>query len=207
MISHRYALPVILLLSLALVPTVIHSYLESVVNDGFTADAIDRDLDGWRSVQSGRKAAWVKETFDTEDWIERRYQDPNGKSVLLFVARSYDLKRLYHHPEIGLLRGVDLISTGSQRLSANTDVIIHTFRRRVGDGVAVYALLYEENFIENPVVMQLKTSFELLFSPRKPMTLFLVYEEDVPGLAKFESSDAATILLAAIKSFLSQNPG
>jgi len=205
MISSRYALPVILLLALALVPTVIHSYIGARVDDGFTVHAIDAQIDGWRSEPTSRKASWVEPTFDTTDWEERRYHGLDGENVLLFITRSYDLKRLYHHPEIGLLRGVDLISTGSRRLSGNTDLILHIFKSRVGNDIAAYALLYDGYFIENPITMQLKASFEMLFSRRKPMTLFLAYEKDVPVNAHFESTGAATILSAAINSFLSQH--
>ena len=204
MISSRYALPVILLLALALVPTIIHSYIGATVVDGLTTRAIEVQFDRWQSEPTSRKASWVEPTFDTSDWMERRYHGPDGENVLLFVARSYDLKRLYHHPEIGILRGVDLESEGTVQLPPRPDVKVHIFRERVGGGMAGYALMYDGRFVENPVAMQLQSSLEMLFSPRKEMTLFLVYEDDLPRGSDFGESGAAHILMQAIDRFNGQ---
>jgi hypothetical protein len=80
-----------------------------------------------------------------------------------------------------------------------------TTERNGQRGVAVYALLYGEEFIDNPVAFQLKTSAELLVGGRKPMTLFLA--SDLAGNpASAGSSPAARVLLAAIAAFEAQAP-
>ncbi len=124
----------------------------------------------------------------------------------MFVARSYDLKRLYHHPEIGVLHGVDLDKGGIERLPGMPDVPVYVLKSQTGRGLAAYVLLYDGQFTENPILLQVLTSVELLFSPRKPMTLFLVYDERARQDTSLEQSPAASVLAEAVKSFLSQKP-
>jgi hypothetical protein len=150
-----------------------------------------------------RRATWVEKTFDTNDWIERRYTGP-GNNILLFAVRSFDLKRLYHHPEIGVLRGVDVQMEGIQKLKGMADVPAYVLKNRQGKGLAAYVLLYEGQFIENPVMTQISTSVKLLFSKRKAMTLFLVYDEHAHNDISLEQSPASKILETAITSFHSQ---
>ena len=204
MISSRYGLVVALLLALALVPTVIHSYYGFLHQDGLTTEAIAADLAGFHSKATDRKSQWVKDMFDSEDWIERRYFYGRGKSARLFAARSYDLKRLYHHPELGILYGIDLKDEGIHRLPGSPEVPVRLLRRRTGKGAAAYTLLYDDEFVSNPIGFQLKTSFELVFSPRKELTLLLVFDKDLPSNHAFEDSPAARILVSAVESFRNQ---
>lgn len=203
MISSRFRIIVSILLAVALVPTIIHNYIGATVEEGLQTSSISTELAGFSSNATPRRAMWVKDTFDSNNWIERRYIGQSGENVLLFVARSYDLKRLYHHPEIGVLRGVDLRKGGIDQLPGMPDVPVHVLKSQTGKGLAAYVLLYNGQFIENPILMQVLTSVELLFSPRKPMTLFFVYDERAHHDASLEQSPAASILAAAVKSFLS----
>ena len=206
MLSRRFALPIAILLGLVLVPTITHSYLGATVDDGKVTEAVDSTLAGLTSRSTDRNAGWVKRTFDSDDWIERRYTGPNGSSVLLFVARSYDLKRLYHHPELAVLYGNDFDDGGIANLPNHPEVWVRQLKRRAGAGErpAAYALLYDGEFVDNPIALQLRTSFELMVQPRKPMTLFMVLDEHARSGAPFESSQAAAVLGDAITSFFSQ---
>ncbi len=204
MISSRFGIIVSILLTVALVPTIIHNYIGAKVEDGLQTSSISTKLAGLSSTATSRRAMWVKDTFDSYDWMERRYTGQNGENVLLFVARSYDLKRLYHHPEIGVLRGVDLGKGGIDQLPGMTDVPLYVLKSQTGRGLAAYVLLYDGQFIENPILRQVLTSMELLFSPRKPMTLFFVYDERAHHDASLDQSLAVSVLAEAIKSFLSQ---
>lgn len=204
MISARFGIVVSILLAIALIPTIMHDYTGAKVDDGLRVSAISTELAGLSSNATNRRAMWVKDTFDSHDWIERRYIGPGGENVLLFVARSYDLKRLYHHPEIGILRGVDLKKEGIKRLSGMPGVPVHVLKSRNEKGLAAYVLLYDGQFIEHPILQQILTSVELLFSPGKPMTLFFVYDGLAYLDASLEQSPAANILAAAVNSFLSQ---
>jgi hypothetical protein len=191
-------------LAVALVPTIIHNYVGAKVEDGLRASDINTTLAGFPSNPTNRRAAWVKDTFDSHDWMERRYIGTGGENILLFAARSYDLKRLYHHPEIGILRGVDLEKEEIKRLPGMPDVPVHALKSRMGNRLAAYVLLYNGQFIKNPIQLQFLTSVELLYSPRKPMTLLFVYDSQSRNDAPFEQSPAARILAAAVNNFLSQ---
>jgi len=201
MISPRYAVPVAVMLALALVPTVIHSYRGVRVNDDRRTAAIAATLDGMASTPTARRAPWVKNHFESDDWIERTYTR-DRTSVTLFVARSYDAKRLYHHPELALLRGAETTPRGTAYVAARPDVPLHLIEieqdgRR---GLAVYALHYDGRFIDNPVLFQLRASASLLVSGRRPLTLFMA--TDLEGRRDaLDKSPAARVLLEAIGSF------
>ena len=205
MISSRFLIPVMLLIVLALVPTVIHYYAKATSHDGLTTQVVNRPFDGFTDEPTARRAQWVEDTFASKDWFENRYTGVSDERVLLFVARSFDLKRLYHHPEIGILRGVDLEKEKVVKIASMLDIPIHFLRKRTGAGVAAYVLLYDGEFIENPITMQLKRSLEMLFSARKPLSLFFVYDSMLQRDAGFEASPAAHILAEAINRFSLQD--
>jgi hypothetical protein len=161
-------------------------------------------LDGMPSQPTSRRAEWVLDRLHSRDWIERSFDD-HGTSVVLFAGRSYDAKRLYHHPELALLRGYETAPAGMARVADRPDIPLHlvTTNQDGRTGLAVYALLYDQRFIERPVWFQLRTSAALLVSPPKPMTLFLANalagsREDV------NRAPATRLVLAAIDSFQQQ---
>jgi hypothetical protein len=206
MISPRFAAPVAALLALALVPTVIHSYREIRTDDGLRAEALAGRLDGMTSSPTGRRADWVKRNFATTDFVERTYRK-GAIEVSLFVARSYDPKRLYHHPELAILRGLQTRPAGVTRTTARPEIPLHVLEteRDSRQGVAVYALLYDDRFIDNPLLFQLRTSFELLVGGRKPLTLFMASALEGSRQA-IEKAPATGLLLAAIADFERQTP-
>jgi hypothetical protein len=200
-ISSRFAAATALLLGLASVPTAIHSYLGTTVDDGLTVATIPDVLNGTTFSPTGRKAAWARETLGSDDWIERTSDNGPGE-LRLFVARSYDSKRLYHHPELAVLRGMEARPAGLARLPDRPDIPVHLLETsRAGrSGVGVYALLYDGTFIERPILFQARTSLTLLFSGRKAMTLFLA--ADTSGsLDHLENAPASAVLLDAIDAF------
>jgi hypothetical protein len=201
MINPRYAAAVAALLAFALIPTVIHSYLRVTLDDGLKAAAIPATLAGATSVPTARRPGWIRNNFDTDDWTERTYK-VDGLDVTMFAARSFDAKRLYHHPELAVLRGTQATPSGLARATARPDVPLHVLdtERDGRHGVAVYALLYDGRFIEDPIGFQLRTSAELLFTGRKALTLFMT--SDLIGRRdEIDRAPATRVLLAAIAGF------
>lgn len=201
MISPRFAVPVAAMLALALVPTVIHSYRGTRIDDGLRTAAIESMLAGSASTQTARRAGWVQSNLESDDWIERVYK-VNGSDVTLFVARSYDAKRLYHHPELAVLRGTQTTPRGLAHASARPDIPLHVIDTERGGqkGLAVYALLSDGRFIDNPILFQLRTSVELLTSGRQPLTLFMA--SDLAGSrGQIDDAPATRLVLAAVASF------
>jgi hypothetical protein len=205
MISSRYVRPVVLLLALALVPTVIHSYIRARVDDGRTTATIATTLEEMSSQPFTRhNAGWVMDMFNSGDWIERVYQVDSGHEIRLFVARSYDHKRLYHHPELGLSHGNDFTDGGVVMLAGKQEIPVHLLRGSNGPGIVAYALLYKGRFIRDPLKHQIQDSLKLLISPRRQMTMFYVADASVLPKQPFADTASAKLLMSAIDSFQAQ---
>lgn len=198
MISTRFATPVIAVLGITLVPVVIHTYVGMTASDGKTATDVSVMLDGRHGVDTNRRAGWVREQYDATDFIERRY----GADVTLFVARGYDVKKLYHHPELGVGRGKGFEPAGVTHVPAKSGSIpIHMLT--ANNGLAGYALLYDGQFIERPYRFHVSQALSLLVKPRQPMTLFFAQGG---AAASPVDSPVMRVLLAGIDSFLNARP-
>ena len=203
MFSTRFAVPVAALLALAAVPTVIHSYMPATVSDGRSVRAIPLLLAGETGTETKRRANWGEDRFGSTDWIDRRYGGVTG--VKFFAGRSLDPKRLYHHPELALDYDETYEGAATIRLPKRRDVPVHVLRGGAGNGnrVALYILHYDDEYIDDPILFQLRTSFRLLFTRRQPMTLFFA-AQDLQASETVETSRAAALLLAAVDAF--ENP-
>lgn len=201
MLSSRHAPAICVALLVALVPTIIHSYAGVVVDDGRTTSAIPTTLSTYDSVPTRRSVDWGDRHFESKDWFEREYSS-TGDRLILTVVRSFDLKALYHHPENAVsYHAVKFDRATTQSADARPDIPVHVLTNRAGSAVGLYALHYDDRFIADPIRFQLRTATELLFSGRKPMTLFFVLDQAVPaGVAPLELP-AARLLFDAIDRF------
>lgn len=205
MIAPRFSAHVAVLLGLALVPTVIHHYVGLSVHDGRVTDAVDTQLAGLTGTATGRKPYWAIRKFESDDWMERWYTGADER-IQLLVVRSYDLKRLYHHPELAVVQTDDLVSRGIIRLPQRHDLPIHVLesQRASGRGLAMYALHYGGEFVDNAMGFQLRTAASLLVRGRQPMTMFFVYDAEVPADAPLDDLAATRLLFGAVDSFVNQ---
>ena len=208
MISTRYSLTVIVLTGMALVPTLVHTYAGITSSDGRVTNAIPLSLTDLDAEPTLRSSTWVKSTFDSVDWIERHYEEGDTAPLLLFVARSHDAKRLYHHPELALIHGTAVRAHGITRVASAPTIPVHVLKspNNTGRDLAIYSFFYDEHFIDDPFVYQLQNSWKLMFSSQKPMTLFFVHDPVASPHIPLEEARATRLLLAAIRSFLSQEP-
>lgn len=176
MIGGRHLTALLLLLGLALVPTILHGYLGFV---GTAAPVLAENLPpGSRPAESRRSAAWLTETYAVESWAERAYDLPGHRPVTLFVARGFDLKKLYHHPELGVLRGRSFHPHRSALIDGQP---VHVLRNLTGAESAVYALVYEDRWIGNPYVLQVSSAVTALWTGRRPLTLVFAYGDVLRG--------------------------
>ena len=204
MMAGRY-LPILsALLAAALVPTVIHSYAGMKVDDGRTAARIPSALAGFTSAPTDRRDDWGKRRFESDDWFERKYVSGRDE-VVLTVVRSYDMKRLYHHPELAVAYGTPFTDHETVRFPERPDIPIHVLRTELVErqAVGLYALHYGNRFIDAPIWFQLRTAGELLVSGRRPMTLFFANDLSVPEEANVAKLPSRSLLLAAIETFTS----
>jgi hypothetical protein len=201
-ISPRYGAAACLVIAAALVPTVIHSYMGVVVKDGLQTASIPATLDGYTSIPSGNDADWGRRHFESEDWFDRVYSSgPN--QVRLTVVRSYDLKRLYHHPENDVARGAGLAVHELIALPGLVDVPVHLLQTDDRErGSAMYALHYGDGFVADPLWFQVSLAGELLFSGRRPMTLLFAHDVRGDKGPDPQTYPSATVLRAAIRSFV-----
>jgi len=200
--SYRYASTVCLLLGLALVPTLIHSYSGDVAADGRSASMVSASAAGFSSAPTDRNAGWGKRRFDSDDWIERTYTK-DGDDVQLTVIRSYDAKKLYHHPELAVAYGTSFVGHQLRRFPQDPSIPVHILKPAPGVSArAMYVLNYGDAFIDDPIRFQIKTAGELLFSRRKPMTLFFVHDAIVPDGANLATLPSTDLLFSVVHSFL-----
>lgn len=199
-LSTRYAPVVLVLLALAAVPTVMHSYMDSTEDDGRSAQALPMALAGRPGAPTTRRATWGQDRFGSNDWIERNYA--GAPAARLFVGRTFDPKRLYHHPELAIDYGRSYEPATIIRLASRPDVPVHLLRGSDAGGraVALYSLQYRGDYIDDPIRFQLQTSFELLFRRRSPLTLFFAVQ-DLGAAEDVEQSAAAALLVAAMNAF------
>jgi hypothetical protein len=202
--SPRYAPATAVLLALALVPTLIHSYSNTAVDDGRRASAIPGVLAGFPSVATDRPQNWGQRRFESQDWIERHYVGDRGLRVTLTVVRTYDAKSVYHHPELAVsYHRVSFTSERVERSPTRPEIPIHVLQPSAGTrAIGMYILHYEDRFIDNPLLFQVRSAGELLFSRRQPMTLFFVLDDVPTPNVELMDSAAAKVLFAAIDALV-----
>ena len=201
MISSRYAPALGVLVALALVPAVIHAYLGTRVSDGLRTASIPLTLAGYAGTATERDEGWGNRRFESFDWIERQYVSGEDDLVLT-VVRSFDLKSVYHHPELAVAYGVPFVRHEVVRLPSRPDVPVHVLWPETGRrAIGLYVLHYDGRFVQDPIGFQLRTSLELLVSSRKPMTLFFVQDADAPPDPDVAGLGAARVLVASMDAF------
>lgn len=200
MLSTRYAPAICLALALALIPTIIHSYAGVVTSDKLSTKAIPAQLGTYTSVPTKRPEDWGERHFDSHDWVERQYISGND-TVVLTAVRSYDLKELYHHPELAVAyHSANFGQSRIETFAGRPDIPVHVLTGGDSGAVGLYVLHYDGRFISDPIRFQLRTAGELLFSGRKPMTLLFV-RDDAPTSDDPMKLPAAQLLLQAIQAF------
>jgi hypothetical protein len=203
MISTRFAGATMVLVSLALVPTTIHTYLRPPVPAGTRMHDLVVAPAGQAGEPTGRTDAWAAKRFDTGDWIQRSYY---GGAVTLTMVRSFDAKRLYHHPELAVAYPDEYAPATIRHLSLQPDapVFVLSGESASRDTRSLYALLYDGRYVDNPIRFQLRSSVELLVSRRKPMTLVFVREAGIRNTDPVDQSRGAQVLAAAMQSVTAQ---
>lgn len=206
MISIRYVPASCVLLAIALVPTIIHSYTDRVADDGRHARQVPDQLAGMTSAPSDRNAGWGRRRFDSDDWVERDFRGPAGEALTLTIVRTLDAKTVYHHPELAVAYGTSFVGSQVVQWPQRPEIPVHVLTPGPGVNAAgAYVLHYDSRFVADPIRFQIRTAGEMLFSARKPMTLFFVLAKNLPE-RDLSASSAVTLLFAAVDGFI-QAPG
>jgi hypothetical protein len=180
------------LLALALVPTIRHGYLGYVeAAPKVTGAALPSALTGTTGVVRTSPPAWMPDTFSEDSSAEASYDVTGVGRLTLVVARGYDLKKLYHHPELGVLRGHSF-EPARQATLAGGDPVFVLENRADQQQSAVYALIYDDVWVGNPYLLQASSAVTSLWARRRPLTLVFVHG---PVLKDGEPTAAVTELL------------
>jgi hypothetical protein len=175
-ISRRWLVALAALLAVVLLPTIRHGYLGYVEPTAkISAASLPSALAGARGVRRSEPPTWMPETYSEDSWAEQSYDVAGVGTVTLFVARGYDLKKLYHHPELGVLRGRSFQPLRHETL-AGGDEAVYVLENLTGEGEsAVYALVYDGRWVGNPYMLQLSSALTSVWSARRPLTLVFAY--------------------------------
>jgi hypothetical protein len=205
-IATKYAGLAVVVLAISVVPVVAHQYVGWTVLDDRPL-ALDLSVPGMHAVPAPSRGSFINRAFATNDWTEQRYEGAEG-SLSLYLIRSFDAKRLYHHPELALLHGRGfepaVIVRGAEALDVPVRVLTST------TGIAAYTLVFENDVVDNALRFQLRQAGTLLLSPRRPMTLVLAHHlpRDASSMADADPAGtlAATVAVRATRRFLGQLP-
>lgn len=203
--SPRYARLTLVLLLVALVPTAVNSYFgTSDADEPRLASVVGETLLGYTSTPTNRRAASIDRSFSAADWFERRYSR-GGEDVKVLVVRSFDMKRLYHHPELAVASDMNFRAAHLETVAADAgDIHVHILEGESA-GLIAYALVYGEATIARPLLFQLQVAPELLLRGRRPLTLALAMDEaHVPRDAQDLAQAPAVQLVAAVVAELRQ---
>lgn len=201
MIATRYLPVICVVVGVALVPTLIHSYSSSGAAPALPlSEAIPSSLASYRATPTDRHPRWGQRRFETDDWFERNYAAEGGGTVRLTVVRTYDAKTVYHHPELAVAYGTSFVGEEIVYPAERPDMPVHVLKPAAGvASTARYVLHYDGRFVENPLIFQIRAAVEMLFSRRKPMTLLFAYEA-APTTTSSGSTAAQNVLLAAVEA-------
>ena len=164
-LSLRYVRPLSACLLLALIPVVVHSYLQVEIDDckapwAFVPESAQASDSG------GSRDAWMRERFQSSQWQEGSFFR-DGLRFDFSIIRSYDAKRLYHRPETSLVEHAIVETRGIEWVQADSGALpIH--RAYYGDTdpaiLVAYLLVYRSSPVASPYWAQLRAAPVELFS-------------------------------------------
>lgn len=200
--SARYVTPTLVMMVLALVPTIVNSYVgRRVVETPSLAEALPITLDGRPSSPTRRKATTIKREFASEDWVERAYATGAEHPITVLAVRSYDMKRLYHHPELAITEREYQAARLVQVQGPAGPVDVHVLPG-MQQSLAAYALIYRGRTVASPYVFQLRVAPELLLTGQRPLTLVFAEDQSGSGSDAVEQSPTVRAVAAAISALV-----
>jgi hypothetical protein len=175
-VSKRYAGHVLVCVVPVLVIVVIHSYIGLQVEDCRELSGLFPNAAG--DTSSPRRDARMREVFDAVQWEEGTLDTTVPASQMKFsIIRSYDPKKIYHHPEISLVRGATPARRDVEYIDAEGErVPVHRAYYNPASTTALVAfiLIYHSRPVDNPYLSQIRSAPLQFVRGSYPMTLFFV---------------------------------
>ena len=210
MISSRYLPALSVLLVLPLVPTFIHSYAGATASDTRVVATALGSVAGYRTTPTSRAVGMGPGRISRPTTgLERRYVSGDD-DVVVTVVRLYNLKTLYHHPELACAVRHGFRSIRGQTLRRNDRTFPFTCCRPASDVTPlayVRAATMASASSSIPSGFNSETAGQLLFSPRRPMTLFFAHDA-VTAADPTDSAnvEAVSLLFEAIDRYSASRP-
>ncbi len=189
-LAQRYAPHITVLVGLALLPVVVHSYAQRRTDDcanPFVLVASARASDA-----SETRRHFMQERMGAYQWREGQVIPPDGGPRLSYaIVRSYDPKRVYYRPERNLVGKqeperivLDTIDVDGEQVPIR--VVEYARQRRTHlQSLAAYLLVYDGEPVTNPYTAQILAAPGLMVAGSRPMTLFFVWgqalTDELPG--------------------------
>ena len=181
-LSLRYVRPLSACLLLALIPVVVHSYLQIEIDDCKVPRALVPES-AQASHSGGSRDALMRQRFQSSQWDEGSFFR-DGLRFDFSIIRSYDAKRLYHRPETSLVEHEVVERRGIEWVPADSGALpIHRAYYDDTDPaiVVAYLLVYRSSPVASPYWPHLRAAPVELVSGRRPMTLFFIQARGSPG--------------------------
>ncbi len=174
-LSTRYVPHMAVMILVAMVPIVVHSYLD--LRSDECADPVRLAASSsWRHQKE--RDAFMRRRLRAHQWKEGKLPTQPGEPAIRYtIVRSYDAKRLYYRIERRLLgaepdvQEIVEVEAGSEQLPIRT-LRFHPKPGSAGATVPAYLLVYDGRPVGNPYVNQLLAAPLRMLTGRLPMTAF-----------------------------------
>lgn len=181
-LSPRYALGMLILSGVALIPVTVNTYVGYRSDDCAHPDVLlgrPESLHGWRQ-------RVVERVFEAFAWREGSVAGGPGEADLHYsILRSYDPKKLYYRPDYGMIENVRPVGRELEWLEADREwlpVHVPTYPQRgARRHVGAYLLVYAGELVARPILNQLLSSPRQMFVGNQPMTLYFVWAQAPRG--------------------------
>ncbi len=178
-VADRYGLALFALFTLALVPVVVHSYLQLRTDDCANPQALVPEM-APGSVTPERDA-FIHRFIDVHQWRDGRLPAWDGSPELQFtVIRSYNPKQLYYRGTGHLWNDIERGGDTLEWIDSD-DVKLPIIRSRTEDDnrrgtapVVAALLVYQGEPVESGWRAQLRAAPRQMLTGSRPMTLFAI---------------------------------
>jgi hypothetical protein len=179
-VSTRFAVPMLVLLLIALIPVAIYSTVTPSVDDCSQPEALLRVSEissSTRLMDDMPGHLWLIKDRDFIQRIQGYAGGDNDASAFEFIImRVYGLPTPFVHPTTFLRQRLEANLQRSEQLQVGSDQLpIHIDIQ--GDRFAAYFFIYDARPVKSPLVARLSGALQELVRGRRPLTSVLIVGE------------------------------
>jgi exosortase len=195
-VSDRFAIPILVLSAVALVPVVMHSVLHLQRDECANPQALVPEMPAGSF--SPERDAEIRNNIHVHQWREGRLPASGAAPEIRFaVVRSYDPKQLYYRGTRRIWKDVEIGGDSPDWLETD-DGKLPIVRSRVRgaehsetSGIIEALLVYDGKPVRNGLLAQLLAAPRQVLTGSRPMTIFAV-RADVPDAQRAAAEKRAS---------------